>query len=59
MRRLVLVTTIVSLVMLSGCGYNDFQRLDAADFGDMDDNPVVRQEEARDALAGWRKPHSH
>jgi len=43
----------------AGAGTGDFQRLDAADFGDMDGNPVVRQEEARDALAGWRKPHAH
>ena len=43
----------------AGAGTEDFQRLDAADFGDMDYNPVVRQEEARDALAGWRKPHPH
>jgi LemA protein len=28
MRRLVLVTTIVSLLMLSGCGYNDLQQQD-------------------------------
>ena len=43
----------------AGAGTEDFQRLDAADFGDMDYNPVVRQEEARDARAGWRAPHSH
>jgi hypothetical protein len=43
----------------AGAGTEDFQRLDAADFGDMEDNPVVRREEARDALAGWRKPQPH
>ena len=43
----------------AGAGTEDFQRLDAADFGDMDYNPVVRREEARDALAGWRVPHPH
>ena len=43
----------------AGAGTDDFQRLDAADFGDMDYNPVVRREEARDALAGWRVPHPH
>ena len=43
----------------AGAGTEDFQRLDAADFGDMGYNPVVRREEARDALAGWRVPHPH
>ena len=42
-----------------GAGTADFQRLDAADFGDMDYHPVVRQEQARDERAGWRKPHAH
>ena len=43
----------------AGAGSEDFQRLDAADFGDMDYNPVVRRAEAHDQRAGWRKPHSH
>ena len=43
----------------AGDGTEDFQRLDAADFGDMDYNPVVRQQAARDERAGWRAPHSH
>ena len=38
-------------------GSADYQRLDAADFGDMDDNPVVRRAQARDVLAGWRQAH--
>ena len=43
----------------AGADSADFQRLDAADFGDMEYNPVVRQEQARDALAGWRQPQPH
>ena len=43
----------------AGNGTEDFQRLDAADFGDMDYNPVVRQQEALDERAGWRAPHKH
>lgn len=58
-QRLALLATAPADWPRAGAGTDDFQRLDAADFGDMDDNPVVRQEEARDALAGWRKPHSH
>ena len=38
-------------------GSADYQRLDAADFGDMDDNPVVQRAQARDVLAGWRQAH--
>ncbi len=41
----------------AGAGTEDFQRLDAADFGDMDYNPVVRRARAEDERAGWRKPH--
>jgi hypothetical protein len=33
-----------------------FDRLDAADFGDMEYDPRVRQLLARDAAAGWRRP---
>ena len=32
-------------------------RLDAADFGDMQDNPVVQRAQARDVRAGWRQLH--
>ena len=41
----------------AGADTDDFQRLDAADFGDMDYNPVVRRARAEDERAGWRKPH--
>ena len=41
----------------AGAGVEDFQRLDAADFGDMADNPVVRKALARDQKAGWRQAH--
>ena len=43
----------------AGAGTDDFQRLDAADFGDMDYNNVVRKQQARDERAGWRTPHRH
>ena len=41
----------------AGADTHDFQRLDAADFGDMDYNPVVRRARAEDERAGWRQPH--
>ena len=41
----------------AGADTDDFQRLDAADFGDMDYNPVVRRARAEDERAGWRQPH--
>ena len=41
----------------AGADTDDFQRLDAADFGDMAYNPVVRRARAEDERAGWRKPH--
>jgi hypothetical protein len=37
----------------------DYLRFDAADFGDMDHQPVVRKSEAMDIRAGWRVPHKH
>lgn len=37
----------------------DYVRLDAADFGDMDYEPVVRQSEALDIRLGWRVAHHH
>ncbi len=37
----------------------DYLHLDAADFGDMDYEPVVRKSETLDLRAGWRAPHSH
>ncbi len=36
-----------------------YLRLDAADFGDMNYERVVRQSEALDVRLGWRKPHAH
>lgn len=42
----------------AGAGSDDWPRLDAADFGDLEDDPVVRRALARDAAAGWRAaPH--
>lgn len=37
----------------------DYLRLDAADFGDMDHDPVVRKAEALDIRLGWRVAHKH
>lgn len=37
----------------------NYLHLDAADFGDMDYEPVVRLSEALDVRRGWRKPHAH
>lgn len=37
----------------------DYLHLDAADFGDMDYDPVVRLSEALDVRRGWRKAHAH
>ena len=42
---------------VAGAGTADFQRLDAADFGDMADNPVVQKAQALDQRAGWRRAH--
>ena len=36
-----------------------YLHLDAADFGDMDYEPVVRQSEALDVRSGWRTAHGH
>jgi hypothetical protein len=37
----------------------NYLHLDAADFGDMDYDPVVRKSEALDARLGWRSSHKH
>ena len=37
----------------------NYLHLDAADFGDMDYDPVVRKSEALDARLGWRSSHQH
>ena len=42
-----------------GAGAADYLHLDAADFGDMAYDPVVRKAEAMDIRAGWRVPHGH
>ena len=42
----------------AGATTDNFQRLDAADFGDMEYNPVVRRAQARDERAGWRNTHA-
>ena len=36
-----------------------YLHLDAADFGDMDGEPVVRKSEALDMRLGWRASHAH
>ncbi len=36
-----------------------FQRIDAADFGDMESNPFVRKAQAYDVRIGWRQAHTH
>lgn len=36
-----------------------YLHLDAADFGDMDYDPVVRKSEALDTRLGWRASHKH
>ncbi|WP_290869091.1 hypothetical protein [Aquabacterium sp.] len=40
-------------------GTEAYQRYDAADFGDMENNPVIRKASHMDVLAGWRQPHEH
>ena len=37
----------------------DYLHLDAADFGDMGYDPVVRKSEALDVRLGWRAAHAH
>lgn len=37
----------------------DYLRIDAADFGDMEYDPIVRKAEALDVKAGWRVAHRH
>ena len=38
---------------------SDYQRLDAADLGDMEYDPFARKAEAMDVRAGWRMAHAH
>jgi hypothetical protein len=42
-----------------GARASGYLRLDAADFGDMDYEPVVKQSEALDVRSGWRSAHAH
>jgi hypothetical protein len=44
---------------LVGARASNYLHLDAADFGDMDYDPVVRKSEALDARLGWRASHQH
>lgn len=44
---------------LPGAGSADYLRIDAADFGDMEYDPIVKKAEAIDVRAGWRAPHAH
>ena len=44
---------------LPGARSADYLRIDAADFGDMESDPVVRKAEAIDIRAGWRGAHAH
>ena len=43
---------------LPGARSADYLHIDAADFGDMEYDPVVRKAEALDVLAGWRRAHT-
>lgn len=38
---------------------DDYERLDAADLGDMDYDAFARKAEAYDVRLGWRQPHEH
>jgi hypothetical protein len=42
-----------------GAASAHYLHLDAADFGDMDYEPVVRKSEAMDVRLGWRASHQH
>jgi hypothetical protein len=44
---------------IAGAGSDRFERIDAADFGDMESNPVVRKAQAYDTGLGWRSAHGH
>lgn len=39
--------------------FDGYGRIDAADFGDMEYNPVVRKAMAHDERIGWREAHAH
>jgi hypothetical protein len=44
---------------IAGAGTDLFERIDAADFGDMESNPFVRKAYAYDVGLGWRTAHAH
>ncbi len=44
--------------LVGAAGTQDYARIDAADFGDMEYDPVVRKAEALDVRGGWRQPHA-
>jgi len=44
---------------VAGLKSANYLHLDAADFGDMDYDPVVRKSEALDTRLGWRASHKH
>jgi hypothetical protein len=44
---------------IAGAGSDSFERIDAADFGDMESNPFVRKAQAYDVGLGWRTAHNH
>jgi len=47
------------LITLVGDTSANYWHQDAADFGDMDYDPVVRKSEALDMRLGWRASHKH
>jgi hypothetical protein len=44
---------------IAGAGIDSFERIDAADFGDMESNLFVRKAYAYDVGLGWRTAHAH
>ncbi len=44
--------------LVGAAGAQGYARIDAADFGDMEYDPVVRKAEALDVRAGWRQAHA-
>lgn len=52
-------TTAPAAWPVPGARSDGYLRLDAADFGDMAYETVVRQSEALDVRAGWRSAHAH
>ncbi len=46
-------------IVASHRAMDDYTRLDASDFGDMEYNPVVKKAMHLDVLLGWRTEHEH